>query len=68
MIPRIDAWEPLGLELKDFAQAIRTGSVPQSNAALGVEIVAAMEAAEASLRRDGHPISLVDAVDERAAA
>ena len=68
VIPRIDAYEPLGLELQDFAQAVRTGSVPRSNAALGVEIVAAMEAAETSLRRNGHPISLDGAVDERAAA
>jgi hypothetical protein len=42
--------------------------VPRSNAALGLEIVNAMEAAEASLRRNGHPISLPAGVDERAAA
>jgi predicted dehydrogenase len=68
VIPRIDAYEPLGLELQDFAQAVRTGSVPRSNAALGLEIVNAMEAAETSLRRNGHPISLPAGVDERAAA
>ena len=68
MIPRIDAREPLGLELEDFAQAVRTGSVPRSNAALGLEIVIAMEAAEASLRRNGHPISLNAVLAERAAA
>ena len=68
MIPRIDADEPLGLELQDFAQAVRTGSEPRSNAALGLEIVKAMEAAEASLLRNGHPISLNGVVDERAAA
>jgi len=58
VIPRIDAWEPLGLELQDFAHAVRTGSEPRSNAALGLEIVRALDAAEGSLRRDGQPIAL----------
>ena len=42
----------------DFAHAIRTGSEPRSNAQLGLEIVAAMEAAEESLRRNGEPIEI----------
>jgi predicted dehydrogenase len=58
VIPRIDAWEPLGLELQDFAHSIRTGGEPRSNAALGLQIVTALEAAETSLRRDGAPIPL----------
>ncbi len=58
IIPRIDAWEPLGLELQDFAHSIRTGNEPRSNAALGLQIVGALEAAETSLRRDGQPIPL----------
>ena len=67
VIPRVDALEPLSLELADFAKAIRTGSVPRSSAALGLEIVAVIEAAEASLRRHGMPVDL--AYDgERAAA
>jgi predicted dehydrogenase len=67
VIPRVDPLEPLSLELEDFARAIRTGSPPRSSAALGLEIVAVIEAAEASLRRHGMPIDL--AYDgERAAA
>jgi predicted dehydrogenase len=58
VIPRIDAHEPLSLELADFARSIRTGSVPRSNAALGLEIVSVLEAAEASMRRNGAPIVL----------
>jgi predicted dehydrogenase len=67
VIPRIDAWEPLGLELQDFAHSIRTGVEPRSNAALGLQIVRALEAAEKSLRRDGHPI-LLHTAPERVAA
>jgi predicted dehydrogenase len=57
VVPRIDAHEPLGLELEDFARAVRTGSMPRSNAQLGLEIVSAIEAAEASLRRRGAPVA-----------
>jgi predicted dehydrogenase len=58
VIPRIEAAEPLSLELEDFARAIRTGQPPRSNAQLGLEIVEAMEAAEESLKGRGQPISL----------
>jgi predicted dehydrogenase len=57
VVPRLDAHEPLGLELEDFARAIRTGGTPRSHARLGLEIVAAIEAAEASLRRHGAPVA-----------
>jgi hypothetical protein len=57
IVPRLDAHEPLSLELEDFAQAIRTGSTPRSSAALGLQIVTAIEAAEASLRRRGAPVA-----------
>ena len=57
VIPRVDAAEPLGLELQDFARAIRTGSEPQSSAQLGLAIVAVLEAADASLRRAGEPVA-----------
>ena len=58
VLPRIDAAEPLGLELADFAAAVRTGTEPRSHARLGLEIVRAIEAAERSLRRRGAPVSL----------
>lgn len=61
--PRIDAAEPLGLELKDFAAAIREGSTPVSSARLGLEIVLGLEALERSLHANGEP-SQVRSVEE----
>lgn len=60
VVPRIEAAEPLGLELADFARAIRTGQEPRSNGALGLEVVRALEAAHLSMERAGDPIELVD--------
>jgi predicted dehydrogenase len=68
VIPRIDAHEPLSLELADFARAIRKGTMPRSNAALGLEIVSVLEAADASLRRNGQPIALAPLGRRRVAA
>jgi len=61
VVPRIDAAEPLGLELQDFASAIRTGAEPRSNSRLGLEVVRALEAAHLSMERHGEPIELGDA-------
>ena len=58
VVPRIEAAEPLALELADFANAIRTGEEPRSNSGLGLEIVRALEAAHASIARAGEPIEL----------
>jgi len=46
--PRIDAAEPLSMELKDFCEAIRSGTVPRSCATLGLEVVRTIEAVERS--------------------
>jgi predicted dehydrogenase len=67
IVPRLEAAEPLSLELADFAHAIRTGTEPRSNAQLGLEIVTAMEAAEQSMRHGGKPIA-VASTPARAAA
>jgi predicted dehydrogenase len=67
IVPRLEAAEPLALELADFAEAIRTGAAPRSNAQLGLDIVLAMEAAEESLRRNGRPTA-VTSVPTRVAA
>ncbi len=58
--PRIDAAEPLSLELADFARAIRNGVEPRSHARLGREIVRVLSAASLSMERDGEPINLLD--------
>jgi predicted dehydrogenase len=67
VVPRVEAAEPLSLELQDFARAIHTGRVPRSHAQLGLETVAAIDAAETSLRLGGEPVTLALAL-ERAAA
>ncbi len=63
LVPRLDAAEPLGLELADFARAITTGEAPRSHAKLGVEIVRILEAAHASLISSGRPVGLLGARD-----
>jgi predicted dehydrogenase len=54
--PQIEAVEPLGLELKDFASAILEGTTPVSNARLGLEVVLGLEALERSLQVGGEPV------------
>lgn len=61
--PQIEAAEPLGLELKDFASAIRFGTTPVSHSRLGLEVVLGLEALEASLHSRGKPVA-VRSVDE----
>lgn len=56
--PRLDPAEPLGLELEDFAHAIKTGSRPRSHAGLGVAIVKILEAVHSSLSSSGQPVTL----------
>jgi predicted dehydrogenase len=51
--PQIEAAEPLGLELKDFASAILEGTTPVSSSRLGLEVVLGLEALEHSLHADG---------------
>jgi predicted dehydrogenase len=55
VIPRIDPQEPLRMELQDFARAIHTGEEPRSNVALGLDIVAAIEMAQASMLDNSTP-------------
>lgn len=58
VIPRVEAAEPLALELRDFGQAIATGTTPASHARLGLEVVTAMEAIESSILLGGAPVVL----------
>jgi predicted dehydrogenase len=58
--PRIDASEPLSLELRDFCRAIRKRTPPRSSSVLGVEVVRMMEAVDRSLASDGMRIALDD--------
>jgi protoporphyrinogen oxidase/predicted dehydrogenase len=56
--PRIEATEPLSLELADFAKAILEGSTPESSAAVGLDVVRTIEAVDRSLAKRGIPVSV----------
>ena len=49
-IPHIDWIEPLHLECKDFANAIRTGGEPRANGSFGLEVVRILAAAQEALK------------------
>jgi predicted dehydrogenase len=56
--PRVEAAEPLSLELEDFARAIRGEGKPRSSADFGLEVVLGLEALEESLQRGGAPVAV----------
>jgi predicted dehydrogenase len=58
--PRIDAAEPLSLELRDFCDSIGSGSVPRSSAALGLDVVRMIEAVDQSRELSGTRVSVDD--------
>ena len=51
--PRIEAFEPLLLEMQDFCECVRTGATPRSSAEIGTEVVRVIEAVDASLDQGG---------------
>jgi predicted dehydrogenase len=51
--PQVDAAEPLALELRDFAAAVRGDHRPRSSADLGLEVVRMIEAVDRSLDQKG---------------
>lgn len=55
--PRLQADEPLRLELEDFVGAIRDGRQPVSDATMGLDVVRLIEAAETSLIYNGSPVA-----------
>jgi predicted dehydrogenase len=56
--PRVDGAEPLEHEMRDFCNAIRTGSQPRSTWGLGLEVVRMVEAVETSLARRGARVEI----------
>jgi predicted dehydrogenase len=58
--PRVDAAEPLSLELADFCEAIAGGGTPRSSSTLGLDVVRMIEAVEQSRALGGTRV----AVDE----
>jgi predicted dehydrogenase len=58
LTPRLDADEPLRLELQDFLGAMVEGRDPVSSAQVGLDVVRIIEAAEHSLQYNGSPVAL----------
>jgi predicted dehydrogenase len=56
--PRIDASEPLSVELRDFCHSIRKGTPPRSSSVVGLEVVRMMEAVDLSLTRNGNRVEV----------
>jgi len=57
--PRVEAAEPLLLELEDFCKAVRTGSTPRSSWQIGLDVVRVVEAVDQSLAREGARVPVV---------
>jgi predicted dehydrogenase len=51
--PRVDAVEPLRLELADFCSAVQEGRSPRSSAVVGLDVVRVTEAVDSSLALQG---------------
>jgi protoporphyrinogen oxidase/predicted dehydrogenase len=62
--PRIEASEPLSLELADFAQAILEGRELVSSAAVGLDVVRTIEAVDRSLARGGSPVAVSEQAEK----
>jgi len=58
--PRIDATEPLSIELADFCAAVLDGKEPRSSAPLGLDVVRMIEGVDRSLMQGGAPFALSD--------
>jgi predicted dehydrogenase len=54
--PRVDAAEPLLLEMEDFCEAIRRQTTPRSSAELALEVVHVIEAVDRSLALGGERV------------
>jgi hypothetical protein len=48
--PPVEPVEPLSVELDDFCVSVRTGGVPRSSAALGLDVIRMIEQVDESLR------------------
>ncbi len=51
--PRVDAAEPLYLEMEDFCSAILNGTTPRSSPEVGIDVVRMIEAVDRSLNQAG---------------
>jgi predicted dehydrogenase len=58
LTPRLDADEPLRVELEDFVAAARGGHDPVSSREVGLNVVKLIEAVETSLEFNGSPVAV----------
>jgi predicted dehydrogenase len=58
--PRVEAAEPLSLELADFAAAILDGKPLVSSPEIGLDVVRTIEAVDRSLANGGAPVSVLE--------
>ena len=56
--PHIDKTEPLSLVCRSFRDAVLSGGPPRTDGREGLEVVRILEAAEASIRKQGEPVFL----------
>jgi predicted dehydrogenase/protoporphyrinogen oxidase len=60
--PRIEATEPLSLELADFGRAILEGAPLVSSPSVGLDVVRTIEAVDRSLAEGGAPVALEEGI------
>jgi predicted dehydrogenase len=56
--PKVEATEPLALEVADFCAAILDGTETRSTPQIGCDVVRAIEEIERSLKRGGEPVTV----------
>jgi predicted dehydrogenase len=59
--PRIDAVEPLLLEMQDFCAAVRGLAAPRSSVEIGLDVMRVIEAVDRSLDRGGERVLVAPA-------
>ncbi|MFZ0377074.1 MAG: Gfo/Idh/MocA family oxidoreductase [Solirubrobacteraceae bacterium] len=62
--PRIESYEPLGLEMSDFVSAIRSGDRMEYHTTIARSVVRLVDAADRSLREGGREIAVDQDVSE----
>jgi predicted dehydrogenase len=65
LTPRLDAEEPLRVELEDFVSAVHFGHEPVSSKDVGLCVVKLIEAVELSLEYNGSPVAVDTPPGER---
>jgi predicted dehydrogenase len=58
--PKIDAAEPLALEVRDFCLSVQNGTEPRSSTGLALDVVRILEAVDRSLLNQGAPVPVND--------